>query len=68
MKDDKNHTVIPLVMLFGIAFGNIAGIFIGLLFTKSNVGIGLLFGNVAGIILGLICGCVIDYVRRNKEE
>lgn len=63
----KNSTVIPFGILFGIAFGNIAGIFIGLLFTKSNMGIGLLIGNAAGIILGFICGCAIDYIKKRKE-
>ena len=62
----KSNTIIPVTLLFGCAFGNVSGIFIGLLFTKNNLGIGLLIGNVVGIILGLICGCIIDSVRRHK--
>ena len=67
MKENKNNTVIPITLLFGCAFGNVVGIFIGLLFTECNLGIGLLIGNAVGIILGLICGCMIDYIRKNKE-
>lgn len=68
MKENKNGTMIPLAVLFGIAFGNIAGLLIGIFFIKDNIGIGMLIGNVAGIIAGMLLGSIMDCVKMRKGK
>lgn len=63
----KKTTIIAISIILGVTFGNIAGLIIGSIFFKENLGIGLVLGNSLGVSSGLLVGIIINLINKNKS-
>ncbi|MCD7831162.1 MAG: hypothetical protein LUI01_02680, partial [Firmicutes bacterium] len=63
----KKSNTLAISLLFGVAFGNIIGLLLGIIFFEENLGIGLVIGNSLGISLGLLVGLVINHKKDGQS-